>query len=188
MDYVAADCSRPAKTANEAFTWVRQVVQAKQSDYVAVWDHCASPMATKWPLHTTAAQLAWKPGLITAHTEHGADLDLHVLAPQGDLPRDERKGPFGDWRYDAKVRRKSGDPYPFTHLKYVTLSAPPGVDFITVLHPRWTAGAPLTPTLFSQARDGVVIQVATPQGTDVITLTASGGSLRCGKAPRWPCP
>ena len=122
VDYAAADCSRKTKASGDSFTWARHLVLAKQPDYLLVWDQCASPMASKWFLHTTAARLEWKPALIVSHTDYGADLDIHVLSPKGGPPRDEKEGPFGAWMYDAKTRHKE-DPYPFTMLKYVTLAA-----------------------------------------------------------------
>ncbi len=181
VDYAAADCSRKAKLPEDAFTWARHLVLVKQPDYVVIWDQCTSPMASKWFLHTTGSRLDWKPGLIVSHTDYGADLDIHVLAPKGDLPRNEREGPFGGWTYDSKDRRK-GDPYPFTMLKYITLSAPSGADYVTVLHPRKPDGPPVAATLLEQTKDRIVLNVNAGKTSDVITLTPQGGSFQRGNA------
>lgn len=152
----------------------------KQPDYLVVWDQCTSPMASKWFLHTTASRFDWKPGLIVSHTEYGADLDIHVLSPGGDLTPDEKEGPFGDWEYDTK--KGKSDPYPFTMLKYITLSAAPGVDYVTVLHPRKIDGAPLKATLVSQSKDKIVIRVEISGRTDTIKLMPHGGTCQRGSS------
>ena len=183
VDFAAADCSRPegrfTKSA-DAFTWIRHLVLVKQPDYLVVWDRCTSPMASKWFLHTTAEKFEWKPGLIVSHTGYGADLDIHVLSPQGDLQRDEKEGPFGSWDYQSKKGKR--DPYPFTMLKYITLNAAPNVDYVTVLHPRKSDGAPMTATPVSQSKDEVVVKVNLVERTDRITLTKHGGSYQRGEA------
>jgi hypothetical protein len=137
-------------------------------------------MASKWFLHTTAEKFEWKPGLIVSQTGYGADLDIHVLSPKGNLQRDEKEGPFGSWEYLTKKGKR--DPYPFMVLKYMTLNASPNVDYVTVLHPRKSDGAPLTATLVSQSKNEMVVNVNLADRMDIITLTGHGGSYQRGEA------
>jgi len=184
-DYYVTEIARPEgkfMKAEDAFQWTRHVLLVKQPDYVVIWDQCASPMATKYFLHTTASKFAWGKDTITSHTDYGADLDIHVLLPAGPLVPNEKEGPFGSWFYADPPHGKE-DPYPFLKLKYFTLQAAPNADYLTVLHPRATNGHALTAKLVSAGKEKVVLQVEINGKTDLITLSTQGGSFHRGGLP-----
>ena len=189
VDYAVADCSSPVGRhvlQSESYHWRRHLLLVKQPDYLVVWDEISSPMRSEYFLHTTAEKLIWGKNLVTSHTAYNADLDIHVLAPPIPLVPNEAEGRFGaameDPDHPGKVIGKE-DPYPFTALKYLSIKARPGEDFITVLHPRNLEEAPLEAKLVSATKTKVSLRVTLNGNSDLIMLEASGGSFRRGNLP-----
>ena len=73
-----------------------------------------------------------------------------------------------------------GDPYPFTRLKYFSLPAKPGEDFITILHPRKPGESPLTATLVSDRRDKITIRTTLNGRTDLVRVGVDGAVYQRG--------
>lgn len=97
-------------------------------------------------------------GLVTAKTTSGVELDVRVLTPDSGLEPDVKEGPFGAWLYgDAKPVTSS--PYPFRILKYLTLSAPPGADHLTVTQPRKPGSASIAARVDALHEDHVVVRL-----------------------------
>ena len=189
VDYAVADCSRPRGRfvkPTESFHWRRHLLLVKNPDYLVVWDEIASPMPSEYFLHTTAEKLIWGKNLITAHTAYHADLDIHVLAPSNPLVPNEKEGRFGavmeDPKHPGKITGKS-DPYPFNTLKYFSIPAKPGEDFITILHPRKPDAAPLTATLVSSSKEGVTLKITSGGKPDMVKLGVHGGSFQRETSP-----
>jgi hypothetical protein len=188
VDYAVADCSRPADKhvePAESFHWRRHLLLVKQPDYLVVWDEISSTMPSEWFLHTTADHFTWQKDLVTSHTAYNADLDIHVLSPSESLVPNEKEGRFGEPSIDpkkpGKVQEKE-DPYPFYVLKYFSIPAKPGEDFITVLHPRKPDGAPLKATLLSSSKDRITLQINLDDKTDMVTLGVHGASFQRGNS------
>ena len=205
VDYAVADCSRPEGkpfdgffvgdatgmgaadaahviAASESFHWHRHLLLVKQPDYLVVWDEISSSMPSEWFLHTTSKKLIWNKDLITSQTAYNADLDIHVLSPSDSLIPNEKEGLFGgpvkrDPRHPEQIKGKEGR-YPFTKLKYFSILAKPGQDFITVLHPRKPNGAPLNATLISSSKEKITLKVINGARTDLITLGVDGASFQ----------
>ena len=188
VDYAVADCSRPASKyvkPEDSFHWRRHLLLAKQPDYLVVWDEISSPMPSEWFLHTTADHFTWQKNLVTAHTAYNADLDIHVLSLADPLTPNEKEGRFGiaaeDPKQPGKVIGKE-DPYPFTALKYITISARPGDGYVTVLHPRKPDGAPLNAKLISSDKNSIALQITLGASTDMIALGDDGATFQHGSS------
>ena len=189
VDYAVADCSRPPGRfvkSTESFHWRRHLLLVKDPDYLVVWDEIASPMPSEYFLHTTAEKLIWGKNFVTSHTAYNADLDIHVLAPHEPLVPNEKEGRSGSAMEDPQHPGKfigKGDPYPFNKLKYFSVPAKPGEDFITVLRPRKPDGAPLTAALISSSKEKITLKIANKGNTDMVTLGANGASFQRGASP-----
>jgi len=186
VDYVVADCSRPAGKsvpAAKVIHWRRHLLLVKQPDYLVVWDEISSPMPSEWFLHTTAEKLTWGRNLVTSHTAYNADLDIHVLLPSSPLAPNEKEGRFGEAKEDPQhPGQYPGKPalYPFNTLKYFSLPAKPGEDFLTILHPRKPNGSPLATSVVSASKKLISIRVNNGAGSDLISLGTDGASFQRG--------
>jgi hypothetical protein len=187
VDYVVADCSRPASRSvkeAESFHWRRHLLLVKNPDYVVVWDEIASSMPSEWFLHTTAEKLIWGKDLVTAHTAYDADLDVQVLSPARPLAPNEKEGVFGTAMPGTSDPKRPGmwkgkeDPYPFNTLRYFSIPAKAGEDFLTVLHPRKPEGTPLKATLISASKDKMALQVVHGDQMDFVSLGADGATFQ----------
>jgi hypothetical protein len=194
VDYAVADCSRPASKIvplPESFRWRRHLLLVKNPDYLVVWDEISSSMPSEWFLHTTAEKLIWTKNLITSHTAYNADLDIHVLSPCEPLVSNEKEGRFGaameDPQNPGKWKGKE-DPYPFNTLKFFSIPAKAGEDFITVLHPRKPDGAPLTAALVSSTKERNTLKITHGGKIDMVTLGIDGASFQRDTTPKVTIP
>ena len=187
VDYIVANCSRPPSRfikEPDSFHWRRHLLLVKNPHYLVVWDEISSSMPSEWFLHTTAEKLIWGQNLVTSHTAYDADLDVHVLSPVGPLTPNEREGVFGTALPGTTDPKRPGlwkgkeDPYPFNTLKYFSIPAKAGENFLTVLHPRQPDGPPLKPTLVSASKGKVAIQVVHGDQTDFVSLGADGAAFQ----------
>ena len=187
-DYAVADCSRPAGKSvknPDAFAWRRHLLLVKNPDYLVVWDEISSTMASEWFLHTTAEKFVREKNRIISHTVYNAELDIHVLSPAGPLVPNEMEGRFGSAMEDPKhpgTFKGKSDPYPFHKLKYFSLPAKPGEDFLTVLHPRKPEGQPLKAAILFASKEKITLDITLQGRTDRVTLAADGASCQRGTA------
>lgn len=179
-DYAVVDCSHHGHDEG-SFHWRRHLLLVKNPDYLVVWDEITSSQSSEWLLHTTAETFQWNPGLVTGHTAHGADLDVHILLPSRPLVPEERQGRFGSAMPDPKrpgCFTGKNDPYPFVTLKYVSVPAKAGESFLTVLHPRKTNAKRISPVLLASSSGDLVLKVAGETVSDLIHLGRNGASFQ----------
>lgn len=174
-DYAAADLSKDGE-----FSWRRHLLLMKNPDYVVIWDELDSEQAAEFYLHTTAEKLIWHDHRVVSQTAYDATLDVHVLLPPEKLKPNEKEGRFGQWiAKSGKIEEdlsKKRDPYPFYFLKYFTLPAEPGEDFLTVLHPKKPEAKPLAVTLISSSDTGVRLRVTAEAQAQEIAISRKRGA------------
>ena len=180
VDYFVTEIARPESRfvkAQDAFTWVRHVLLAKQPDYVVVWDQCTSPMPSKYFLHTTGVEVRLgqrhdhKPHRLRRRPGHPCSLARRTVGTQRE----------GRAVRELVLRRPpawEGRSLSVFGTEIHHLGRPRRMPtIITVLHPRKTNGPALTAKLISADKEQVVIQIGLENHTDVATFGKDGGTF-----------